>query len=147
MKIFILCTLVNSIQSRFGERVISMFHPGVNSRSNSRSLCSQPCQRVPYKIKLDKALLLGGTSPEYLPFIKSHQTDANGEIDIGQCAGNCRPTIAAELVASNSKVACIPVEYADIKTNIVTQNIIQQGPTIEGLAIVSCACSEITTCD
>lgn len=139
---------MNTIQARFGNRVNSMFYvPKVNSRSSPRSKCSQPCQRVPYKIKLDKALLLGGASPEYLPFIKSDETDANEEIDIGQCVGNCRPTIAGDLVASHSKVACMPVEYSDIQTNIVTQNTIQQGPTIEGLAIVSCACSEVTTCE
>ena len=147
MKIFILYSLMNLTQARFGQRVISMFYPEVNSRSTPRSKCSQPCQRVPYKIKLDKALLLGGTSSEYLSFILSDQADENGEIDIGQCVGNCRPTIAAELIASHSKIACMPVEYADIKTKIVTGNIFQQGPTIEGLAITSCACSEITTCD
>ena len=147
MKLFIFCILLNFTQARFGDRVISMFYPEVNSRSTSRSKCSQPCQRFPYKIKLDKVLLLGGTSPEYLPFILSDQADENGEIDIGQCVGNCRPTIAGELIASHSKIACMPVEYGDIKTKIVTENIIQQGPTIEGLAITSCACSEITTCD
>ena len=149
MKLLILLALFHLTQARFGQRVLSMFHQEVKSKMNPRSKCAQPCQRVPYKIKLDTALLLGGTAPEYLPYITSDQADENGEIDIGQCVGNCRSSIASELYSwqSDSKMACIPVEYADIKTKITAQNIIQAGPIIEGLAIVSCACSEIATCD
>ena len=152
MKLFIILTVFNFCEARFGDRVISMLHSGVKSKLNPRSKCSRPCQRVPYKIKLEKALLLGGTSPEYLPYITSEQADENGEIDIGQCVGNCRSSIAADQLgiygsSPNTRMACIPVEYADIKTKIVAQNIIQPGPIIEGLAIVSCACSEITTCN
>ena len=80
MKLFILSALMTSVLAIFGERVISMFQTEVNSRSSSQ--CLQPCQRVSFKIKLSKALLLGGISPEYYPFIKSYQTDENDEIDI-----------------------------------------------------------------
>ena len=45
------------------------------------------------------------------------------------------------------QTVCVPIEYDDIETEIIGDENMTKGPTIENLVIRSCACTEIETRD
>ena len=76
---------------------------GHSRQYESTDACSYPCQRVPYYLKFEHALIMNGLEREISSIMTSSVVNAKGMIDVGRCEGSCR-----KAEAQNIRVCNIP---------------------------------------
>ena len=73
-------------------------HPHKQSTEyDSTDTCSYPCQRVPYYLKFEHALIMNGLEREISSIMTSSVVNSKGYIDVGRCQGSCRKAEAQNI--------------------------------------------------
>lgn len=68
-----------------------------SAKYDSMDICSYPCQRVPYYLKFEHALIMNGLEREISSIMTSSVVNSKGYIDVGRCQGSCRKVEAQNI--------------------------------------------------
>ena len=68
-----------------------------SSDYDSTDICSYPCQRVPYYLKFEHALIMNGLEREISSIMTSPAVNSKGYVDVGRCQGSCRKAEAQNI--------------------------------------------------
>ena len=74
-----------------------------NERSqhfDGTNACSYPCQRVPYYLKFEHALIMNGLEREISSIMTSPAVNTKGFVDVDRCEGSCRKAEAQNIRVS-----------------------------------------------